>query len=554
MGKALTLNVADGLRSVLQGSIAGIMMLWISPALTTTLLLVLPPMLLFSLLYGRYLKKLTKWTQEALATSLQTAEQKLSVIRYLKATSGEPSSILEYHQALQHKVLPFAWKESIAGGSFMTGVATLANISFLVLLYKASVLVNIGAISIGSLTTFLMYSVYLGASLSGLTLFFTEGMKALGSLERLTMKGENTEQKLSDPPVLDVPDFERKIIHKYYLAMRCPSDFFMKLQSKQPSEWFFLNDENNPCLDSNTISQNVPMTEQLPQITGKITFKDVSFTFPKDNFTSTNNAVPTTLLGQAKNLPVLHHFSMEIPKGRIVALVGASGSGKSTILSLLMGATQPTAGEILIESQNNFNEPFSESTTSTTLLSNISLPWWHHRVAYVPQEPVLFDGLTILDFITNNTSIEEESNELPKNHSKNIHKNILDTAEGVQALQFINALPDAFHTPLQQAKLSGGQKQRLALLKALLQNPTVLVLDEATSALDMQTESLILKYLQNISKSSKLTMIIVSHRLASLDIADHINVLEKGRIVEHGTTLEEMATKEVFCALFKNKS
>lgn len=241
----------------------------------------------------------------------------------------------------------------------------------------------------------------------------------------------------------------------------------------------------------------------------KIQFKDISYTYP------------------GKTLPALDHISFSIPKGSTLAILGTTGSGKTTLIQLLLRLFDPTEGEILIDQTN---------------LKEIDLAKWKDKIGYVPQDVFLFS-----DTLANNIAFG--SNPLNKNSrleieeaakQASLHANILEFEQGYETRVGERGIT-----------LSGGQKQRVAIARAFIKNPEVLLLDDCLSALDTKTESDILKHLQSI-KINK-TALIVSHRVSSVKDANQILVLDQGKIVEKGTHEELLSLNGSYCEIYNKQ-
>jgi ABC-type multidrug transport system fused ATPase/permease subunit len=204
--------------------------------------------------------------------------------------------------------------------------------------------------------------------------------------------------------------------------------------------------------------------------------------------------------------PVLVNINARVSKGRMVAFVGESGVGKSTIIDTVMGFNQPSAGHILFDDIPLFNfDIFS----------------YRHKIGYVPQESVLFN-LSIRD---NLIWAREDAGD----------EDIIEACRQANCDEFIRRLPEGYDTVVgdRGVRLSGGQIQRVALARAILRKPQLLILDEATSSLDTNSERLIQQAIENIAKET--TVIVIAHRLSTIVNADYIYVLKEGRIVEEGT-------------------
>ena len=206
---------------------------------------------------------------------------------------------------------------------------------------------------------------------------------------------------------------------------------------------------------------------------------------------------------------VLTNFSLEVPKGKTVALVGQSGSGKSTIANLITRFYDVNQGAILIDGVD---------------VKDMQTASLRKLIGVVSQDSILFN-----DTIKNNLLIGKPDA---------TDEELITAAKIANAYEFINDLPEGFDTNIGDAgsKLSGGQKQRLSIARAVLKNPPIMVLDEATSALDTESERLVQSALENMMKHR--TSIVIAHRLSTIQNADLIVVMQKGRIIEQGTHTE----------------
>ncbi|EAT46324.1 AAEL002468-PA [Aedes aegypti] len=244
------------------------------------------------------------------------------------------------------------------------------------------------------------------------------------------------------------------------------------------------------------------------EIRGEIRFENVSFTYPS-----------------RPNHPVLKNFSLVLKPGQTVALVGASGSGKSTIASLLERFYEPTGGRITIDGYE---------------LSQLS-PYWlrGHLIGFIEQQPILFG-----------TSIYEN---IRYGRPEASQAEVLEAAKLSQSHQFVSKLPEGYETPVGERgiQLSGGQRQRIAIARALLKQPSVLILDEATSALDASSEAIVQKALDAAVVDR--TTLVIAHRLSTIRNADVIVVLEKGRIVEIGNHDALLRKKGYYFELVKQQ-
>lgn len=203
---------------------------------------------------------------------------------------------------------------------------------------------------------------------------------------------------------------------------------------------------------------------------------------------------------------VLKNFSLEVKKGQTVALVGQSGSGKSTIANLLTRFYDVQKGSIKIDSLD---------------IRDYTLQSLRGMIGLVTQDSILFN-----DTVRNNVSLGKEDA---------TDEEIMEALKIANAFEFVKDLPQGIHTNIGDSgnKLSGGQKQRLSIARAVLKNPPIMVLDEATSALDTESERLVQQALENMMQNR--TSVVIAHRLSTIQKADKIIVMQKGQIVEQGT-------------------
>ncbi len=421
-----TLNLAEFLRGAATLLIGIVILFFTSIQLSFFMLSTFPIMVFFAIFFGKLIKKLSKNTQEKLAESQVISEESLQSIYAVKAFTNEGFETKRYNHVLK-QLFATALKGATLRSGFVSLIIFTLFGGIVGVLWYGSFLVEQKLLSIGELTSFILYTGFIGASAAGLGETYASFQKAFGASERI-------------------------------------------------------NDILNA--DSEPIS---PYKTKL--FNGNIELKNLSFSYPT-----------------RKEIEVLQNINIKIEAGQTIALVGTSGSGKSTVASLLLNFYKPNSGEILFDFKS---------------CSNFTLEDIRTNIGYVPQETILFGG-TI-----------QENIAYGKPHAS--EKEIWAAAQKAYASSFIESFPEGMQTVVGERgiKLSGGQKQRIAIARAILKNPSILILDEATSALDAESEYWVQMALDQLMENR--TTIIISHRLASIKKSDIIFVIEKGNIVEQGS-------------------
>ena len=224
----------------------------------------------------------------------------------------------------------------------------------------------------------------------------------------------------------------------------------------------------------------------LPSVNGKVEYCNITFAYKSGE-------------------PVLNNISLLVIPGQAIALVGASGAGKTTFVNLLPRFYDPEFGDIFIDDVN---------------IRDVTLNSLRKQIGIVPQETIMFSGT-----IAQNIAFGQNNFDI---------KAVEEAAKIANADQFIQQLPEGYQTWVGErgVNLSGGQRQRIAIARAVLLNPQILILDEATSALDSESEALVQEALERLMENR--TVLIIAHRLSTVRKCDRILVLEKGQIVESG--------------------
>jgi subfamily B ATP-binding cassette protein MsbA len=255
-------------------------------------------------------------------------------------------------------------------------------------------------------------------------------------------------------------------------------------------------------LDTRSEVSDSPAATSLSTVSGHIRAEHVNF-------------------GYDPRQPVLTDVSFEAKPGELVAIVGPTGAGKTTVMNLLHRFYDPTEGHISVDGQD---------------LHQVTMDSWYRQIALVPQETILFGG-TIFDNIRygDREATQEE---------------VVAASRSAHAHDFIMSFPEQYQTIVGEKgiNMSGGQRQRIAIARAIVKNPRILLLDEATSALDSESERLVQEALEQLMKGR--TTFVIAHRLTTIQRADRILVLNKGRLVETGTHAELMDRKGLYQYLY----
>nr|ODN81233.1 ATP-binding cassette, subfamily B (MDR/TAP), member 10 [Cryptococcus depauperatus CBS 7841] len=427
LGDSVTSNLSDGLRALITATVGVAAMFWISAKLTFVMLCVVPPVSLGAVFYGRYLRKLSNQTQDAVGDMSKIAEEKLNAFKTVAAYNSQALEAGLFSKKVDN-VFQLAKKEAYMTGIFWGLTGLTGNLAMLCLLGYGGHLVSIQHITVGDLTSLLMYSAYVGGSVSGLTGFFTGLMRGVGAGSRV----------------------------------------------------FWLLDRHS------TIPLDVG-THLAHSCNGPIIFENVKFRYPS-----------------RMEVQVLKCINMTIEQGTSVALVGSSGSGKSSIQALISRFYDPEDGRITFDG-TDIREFTPES--------------WRSRIGVVFQDPVLFAG-TVHENIAYG--------------SPNLTRADVEDAARAANCDFIWDLPNGFDTIIGKTSLSGGQRQRISIARALVRNPSILLLDEATSALDSTSENAVNAAINDIIHRRNITVILAAHRLSSIAMAERVVVLENGVVSEAG--------------------
>ena len=426
-----TTTLAELLRQIII-IVGGILaLLYFSVTLTLLMLATLPVMIIAAILFGRFIRKLSKRTQDQVAESNTIVQETLTGIISVKSFANEAWEVVRYLNSIKD-IRSLAMRGAIWRGAFASFIILFIFGAITLVIFKGAELMMEGGLASEHFFTFLLMTGLVAGSIGGIAAQFSALQRGLGAIESL-----------------------------------------MELMEESREEVVTQQDQAYPAL----------------QLRGDVSFEDVHFHYA-------NRADVNVLTG----------VNLRIEPGKRVALVGPSGAGKSTIASLLQRFHDATAGVIKVDGQP---------------LDQYDLTGYRKRIAFVPQEVILFGGDIRSNIAYGKTDASDAA--------------IRSAAAQANALAFIESFPDGFATVVGErgVQLSGGQRQRIAIARAILRDPDILILDEATSALDASSEKEVQLALDALMKDR--SSLIIAHRLSTIKNADQIAVLSEGTILEIGT-------------------
>ncbi|KAJ1492713.1 efflux ABC transporter [Baffinella frigidus] len=459
----VTSNISVGLRNVLQIMGCLTIMLATSWRLTLVMLSVVPVLAIGAVRYGKFVKEISKKVQDALAEAAAEAEQNISNLRTVRSFCGEADARDKYAALLQESFL-LAKNRAIAYGAFSGGGYIIGNFALVMVLFYGGTLVLDGDLSVGELTSFILYTLGIGGALAMLTSAFNDFAKALGSSQR----------------VFDLIDREPPI-KLYGIGGTRDAPF----------------------------SRGGPAEANTPFV-ASISIQDVHFNYPS-----------------RADVKVLRGLTLSIAPGSTVALVGPSGGGKSTVVSMIKRFYDPLTGRVMISGLD---------------VRELSRDYFMRNIASVMQEPVLFARSIRENILVGVDLSTAGSNDLSP---AEIDAKVIAAAKSANAWDFIQSFEEGLDTAVGErgVRLSGGQKQRIAIARALVKDPKILLLDEATSALDAESEGLVQAAIDKLLASHCRTTVVVAHRLSTIRNADTIAVIVNGGVVQQGPHAELLLDK-----------
>ncbi|KAI3409206.1 uncharacterized protein J3R85_019652, partial [Psidium guajava] len=449
------------IRNILQGTGALVNLLSLSWPLTMSTMVICSVLSAIFLVYGRYQRNAAKLSQEFTAKANEVAEDTLTLMKTVRVYGTEGMEIGRYKLLLE-RLGSVSIREAVAYGLWNLSFNALYRSTQVLALLLGGLSILTGYVSPEQLTKYILYCEWMIYATWRLVDNLTSLLQSIGASEEV-----------------------------FHLMSLSPSHQYLS-KGKHTEEHVTTNEKAEEGL-------------KMQKLRGHVQFVNVSFQYPS-----------------RITVPVLANVNFSIQPNEVVAIVGASGCGKSSLVSLLLRLYDPDDGQIYID-----NFPIRE----------LDIRCLREKIGLVGQEPHLFH----MDISSNisygcSREIDQEDVEL--------------AASQAGAHNFISDLPDGYQTVIHDGLLSGGQKQRIAIARAILRDPAILILDEATSALDAESERQIKGLIFN--KTAR-TIIVIAHRLSTVENADKIIVMHGGRVVEVGTHKELLFRDGFYARLIKQQ-
>ncbi len=420
---------------------------YFSVELTLWMLGTIPVMIVAAIVFGRFIRKLSKRTQDEVAASNVVVQDVLTAIVSVKSYANEWMERRKYGKHAR-EIKSLAMKGAFWRGAFASFIILFLFGAITLVIFKGADLMQEGELASEHFFSFLLMTGLVAGSIGGMAAQFSALQRGLGAIES----------------VMDIVDQEREV----------------RDLDEEPT----------------AVSLRRP-----------IALEDIHFNYP-----------------QRPDVPVLQGFTMRVEPGQQIALVGSSGAGKSTVASMLLRFHAADQGTFKVGDED---------------VATMDLRGYRQRVAFVPQEVILFGG----DLRSNIRYGRPDATE----------EEVVDAAKKAFAWEFIQEFPEGLDTLVGErgVQLSGGQRQRIAIARAILKDPDLLILDEATSALDSTSEREVQAALDALMQGR--SSVVIAHRLSTVKGADRICVLEAGQVVEQGKHADLMAQGGHYAKLVENQ-
>lgn len=468
VGDQVTLNVNVFLRSLVQAIGVLIFMFVLSWQLSILAFISVPVITVLSKWYGQFIRNLTKVMQTKLANGNSVSEAAISSMPTVRAFDAAPTELKEFEECMK-KYLSLTMKAAVAYSGYATCATSLPQLVTALVVYYGGLLVRNGDLTTGELVSFLLYLTSLSDAFSSIGYIFSSLTQAVGAADKV-----------------------------FELMNRKPK---LRLPSTVSN-----STNNNGWHGESRLTTRTRQTGLEPEVCrGEIVLENVDMYYP---------ARPQRR--------VLNRLSLTVPPGKVAALVGQSGGGKSSVISLVQHLYEQSNGKVTIDGIE---------------VHELSPRWLSRHISIVSQEPTLF-GRSIkrnIMYGLEGTELEPTDEEIER------------VAKLANAHSFIETMPRKYDTDVGErgVQLSGGQKQRIAIARALVRKPKILLLDEATSALDAESEAMVQEAIDHMlaagredGNSTSMTVLIVAHRLSTIRNADIIFVVQDGKVVEQGNHAE----------------
>jgi subfamily B ATP-binding cassette protein MsbA len=441
-------------------------------ALTVTTLAAVPVVVGAGVLFGRRLRRASTGVQDRIAEATATAEEAFSQIRTVHSFAREAEETRRYAAHLT-EVIGAALNRARIRAAFFGVITFVAFGAIVAVLWQGGRLVIAGSLTAGALVGFMFYAFYVAAAVGALASLFGSYQEAVGAARRVF-------ELLATPSPVQEPAAPRPL----------------------PSP-----------------------------LRGDVRLDRVSFAYAagrpggaEAGAEAAGPGAPERRDEAREPHEVLHDVTLRIAPGEVVALVGPSGAGKTTIASLIPRFWDVTAGRVTLDGVD---------------VRELRLADLRGAIGIVPQEPTLFSG-TVRENIAYARPAASDGE-------------VLAAARAAHAIEFIDRLPQGMDTRVGErgVKLSGGQRQRVAIARVFLKDPAVVILDEATSSLDSESERLVGEAMEDLLRGR--STLIIAHRLSTVRRADRVVVIDRGRVVEEGSHAALLAGDGVYAKLYRGQ-